>query len=131
MASLATIFRQVEREGRKWGLVPLLRDGCVKVCEMVAEMRQHSIDCPVVIVKTPRVICSLNESSPVDAFAAILRSRRTRHNADILTSWNQRLRREREAAMRDAEQRQADFRAKWERLIIRQQIRSLPTGMGG
>lgn len=131
MASLATIFRQVAREGRKWGLTPIIRDGKVKVCEMVATITQRSADSPVVVVKVPRVVCSLDGDSPLDAFAAVLRSRARRHQHDVMAMWNQRLARERADGERALADRRRDFREKFERLIIRRQVMSLPSGTGG
>lgn len=83
MASLMTIYRQVEREGGRWGLYPVMRDGKISVCEMVHEIPPRSSDVSVMPHKSPRVVASLDENSGMDAFSAILRHRISRHVHDF------------------------------------------------
>jgi hypothetical protein len=126
MASLAAIFRQVEREGARWGLVPIMRDGKVAVAEMVSEIATRPAGSVVAPSRAPRVICSLDENSPMDAFSMILRNRIQRHNHDfaklVLASRAKQARRD----MAELEDRKRDLRAQWERRIIRGRITSMP-----
>lgn len=80
MASLTTIARVVAREGAKWGLYPVIKDGKVKVCEKVAELPLR--DGPKIVEYSFRTVASLDESSGFEAFSAILMHRmsRFRHN---------------------------------------------------
>lgn len=83
MASLQTIARQIEREGRAWGLFPEIRTNRVCVCELVYEMPRARDGCPVIPFKSSRVVASLDENSGMDAFACILRFRIQRHEHDF------------------------------------------------
>lgn len=125
MASLATIFRQVAREGARWGLVPVMRNGKVAVCEMVYELPQRRNDCPVIPRKTPRVVCSLDETSGLDAFAAILAHRLRREHHDFMKLVRKRRERLAAEAQREADLRRKDLRAKLETLLIRRRIMSV------
>lgn len=126
MASLMTIFRQVEREGRRWGLVPMMRDGKVSVCELVDEM----VPCQEGgIVKTQKgmaVVASLDENSPADAFCSILLHRVQRHHRDFMKMVAIREEREREAANREMEERRRDMRAHWRAKFIRSRTLFVP-----
>ena len=82
MASLATIFKQVAREGARWGLFPLMRDGKVKVCERVAELPLRE-NAPKIVEYAPRVVASLDENSGLDALSAILLHRISRFRHDF------------------------------------------------
>lgn len=122
MASLQAIYRQVEREGKRWGLVPIMRDGKVAVAEMVWELPRRDSNHVVAPVKAPRVICSFDESSPMDAFAILLRNRASRHRHDFMKLV--RARQERLAAeqMAEIQQRRKDLRAEFEKRAIRGRI---------
>ena len=127
MASLMAIFRQVAREGARWGLVPVLRRdlGKVQVCEMVSEQTTNGgITCPV---KRPRPIMSLDESSPMDAWSMVLMHRLRREHHDfmkLVRNRQDRLKREQQA---EIAQRGADLRRKLEALARR---RVISTGIG-
>lgn len=122
MASLAAIFRQVEREGARWGLVPVMRDGCVKVCEMVAEIPQQAPGKITIPVKVPRVVCSLDENSPLDAFAAVLLHRLKREHHDFMKLVRARQERLRRQGQAELDLRRRDLRRKIETLARRRVI---------
>lgn len=126
MASLATIYKQVEREGARWGLFPVIKDGRVKICEMVFELPPHSRGSTTVPHRSPRVVCSLDEQSPLDAFAMVLRHRLQRQHHDFMRMVRARAARLRAMQMREMEDRRRDLRARIERKVIRGQIMSLP-----
>lgn len=126
MASLATIFRQVEREGPRWGLFPVMRDGKVSVCELVYELPERPRGCFVIPRKTPRVVCSLDESSGLDGFSAVLMHRLHRQHHDFMKLVNRRRDRLRAIEMRELQLRRRDLRAKIEAAAIRRRIMSLP-----
>jgi hypothetical protein len=124
VASLATIFRQVEREGARWGLVPVMRDGKVAVCELVSELHSRP-GTPVIPHKAPRVVCSLDEKSGLDAFAAVLAHRLRREHHDFMRLVRKRQDRLAAEARREMETRRRDLRAKLETLLIRRRIMSV------
>ncbi len=113
MASLAAIFRQVKREGARWGLYPIMRaaEGKVAVAEMVNELPQRPHGCMVIPEKAPRVVASLDEDSGMDAFSAILRHRLTRFQHDFVAMIMKRQRREKEEAEAELRSRREQFRA--------------------
>lgn len=122
MASLAAIKRQVDREGARWGLVGVIRDGCVKVCELVSEVSARPAGGTTIPHKVPRVVCSLDENSPLDAFAGVLLHRLKREHHDfmrLVRNRNDRLRREEQA---NADLRRKDMRVKLEALARRRVI---------
>ncbi len=122
MASLATIKRQVDREGARWGLVGVIRDGSVKVCEMVAELPRRPRGATIVVDKVPRVVCSLDESSPLDAFASVLRHRLRREHHDFMKLVRNRQMRMRRDAQRDIDLRRIDLRKKLEQIAVRRVV---------
>lgn len=84
MASLMTIFRQIEREGARWGLFPVLERDRVRVCEKVKELVTHG---PRGLTSTRdafRTVCSLNEQSGFDSFNSILAQRLKREHHDFM-----------------------------------------------
>lgn len=125
MASLATIFRQVEREGRRWGLVPVMRADSVAVCEMVDEIPTRAKGSTVIPTKTPRVVCSLSPSSGMDAFASVLMHRLRREHHDFMKLVRKRQDRLRAAEQAKADDRRKDLRASLEKLLIRRRIMSV------
>lgn len=127
--SLASIFRQVEREGRRWGLFPILRDGKVAVAEMVYELPKHQDGATVRPQKTPRVICSFDEDSAMDAFSMVLRFRAQRHHHDFMKIVMASQRKKHEAEQRIVDQRRKDLRKAIESRVIRQRLMFTPAGM--
>ena len=119
MASLSTIFRQVEREGARWGLFPVLRDGCVKVCERVAELDEQPGH-PAILTHTMRPVLSLNEHSPMDAFSGLLRHRLQRHQYDLAAMAKKRQERDRAALEADIALRKGDIARQHKRRLERQ-----------
>lgn len=128
MASLAAIFKQVEREGRRWGLVPVLRDGKVAVAEMLSEIPPVGPGRCVVPEKGPRVICSLDENSPMDAFALILSQRVKRHQHDFMRMVKARQDRIYAEQRAEADLRRKDLRAQLMARVVRG--RQIFTGIG-
>lgn len=127
MASLAAIKKQVDREGARWGLSAVIRDGCVKVCEMVAEMQpctNGGIHHPI---KVPRYVCSLDESSPLDAWSSVLMHRMKREHFDFMKLVRARRDRLRKEAQTELDLRRSDLRHKLEDLARR---RVISTGSG-
>lgn len=120
MPSLATIFRQVEREGARWGLVPIMRGNKVAVAQKVAAIPRHKPTATVTPGETYEVICSLDESSPMDAFAAILRHRLGRQHADFMKMVKKRLDRLKAIERREVEQRYEDMRRELDKRINRE-----------
>ncbi len=116
MASLAAIYKQVAREGARWGLVPVLRDGCVKVCELVAEVSPRPQGCTTIPHKEPRVICSLNEESGLDGWSSVLLHRLKREHHDFM-----KLVRNRQARLKATQQAELDLRRK----DLRQKLQNL------
>lgn len=113
MASLAAIKRQVDRDGARWGLVAVIRDGAVKVCEVVSEITRPARDGTMQIpTKSQRVVCSLDESSSLDAFAMVLAHRLRREHMDFMKMVNRRRDRLRAEALKDIEARRRDLRRK-------------------
>ncbi len=112
MASLAAIQRQVNREGKRWGLVGIIRDGAVKVCETVNEVLPRKQGCITVPEKTPRVVCSLDENSSFDAFAQVLAHRLKREHHDFMKLVNNRKARLRREAQAELDLRRSDLRRK-------------------
>lgn len=84
MASLATIFRQVEREGRPYGLFPIYKDGKVKVCERAAQLPQRK-DAPKIVEYAPAVVASLDETSALDAWSAVLMKRLSQFSGSMFS----------------------------------------------
>lgn len=99
MLSVESIRRQVEREGKRWGLVPVVRDGKVFVAEMSAV-----VDAPHRGVGSvdyePRLICSVDEDHP---FAAVLMARVQRSEWDLMDRYNRRRQAEKEASQKELE----------------------------
>lgn len=120
MPSLATIFRQVEREGARWGLVPVMRNGKVGVAQRVPSIPRHKPTSTVTLGETLEVICSLDENSPMDAFAAILRHRLGRQHADFMKMVRRRQERLKAAERRENEQRYEDLRRQLDQRINRE-----------
>lgn len=85
MNSLADIYRQVQREGLKWGLFPVMAEDRVKVCEKVKVFTRRKGHPTCVEWKTA-VVMSLRPSSPPDAFSRILAQRMTRDRKHYLDS---------------------------------------------
>lgn len=123
--SLMSIYNQVNREGARWGLVALWRDNKVAVAEKVTELPKRDSDHVVTPVVGYRVICSLDESSPMDAFAMILRHRIKRHEHDFAALV--RAQEDKKRAQRQAEidLRARDFRAAWEARLIKQRLTTI------
>lgn len=82
MASLMTISNQVAREGARWGLYPIIRDGKVKVCARVAQLPTRA-NAPKIVEYTHEVVASLDENSGLDAWSAVLLKRLTRFSGNI------------------------------------------------
>lgn len=125
MASLATIFRQVEREGRRWGLVPVIRDGQVKVCEMVAEIVARPPGCMVIPERIPRVVCSLDENSAMDAWSMVLQHRLKREHHDFMRMVRRRADRLAATARAEMDLRRKDLRSQIQSRVIQQRIMSI------
>lgn len=126
MASLATILRNIEREGPRWGLTGKIVDGKVKVCERVWEIPARARGASTIPVQVERVVCSLDEDSPLDAFTAVLRHRLQRHHHNFARMVQKRRARLQAIVMRELNQRRADFRRRMEREVIRGRIMSVP-----
>ncbi len=126
MASLAAIFRQVAREGARWGLVPVLHADCVKVCEMVWELPPRPKGTAVIPRQVPRVVCSLDETSGLDGFSSVLLHRLKREHHDFMKMVRTRQNRLRAEAQAELSLRQADLRRK---LAAMQSGRMIFTGI--
>lgn len=120
MPSLATIFRQVEREGARWGLVPVMRGNRVGIAQKVSTIARHKEGATVTPGEQLEVFCSLGEDSPMDAFAAILRHRLGRQHADFMKMVRKRLERLKAAERRENEQRYEDLRRQLDQRINRE-----------
>lgn len=130
MASLATIFRQVARQGARWGLFPILRDGRVAVAEMVSERPRHRSGQMVKPHRAPRVICSLDEDSALDAFSMILKFRAQRHHHDFMKIVVASQAKKKAAEARELDQRRKDLRKAIESRVTRGRLMFTPsTGM--
>ncbi len=126
MASLGTIFKQVEREGRRWGLFPVMKDGKVKVCENVYELPTRK-DAPKIPQLSARTVCSLDENSPLDAFNAVLVHRMKRHAQDYhrqMMDSQLRKKAEEQAAVNDQRKQFRNF-------LARSKNRVMTHGKGG
>ncbi len=131
MASLRTIFRQIEREGARFGLFPVMRDGKVSVCERVREIDiKRGSDRLTHVVEAPRVVCSLDETSPMDAWASILKRRLSRHQHDYMKMVRAHWRRQREQGERTMGDLKRDIKARVFSKIVRGRQLFLPPVRG-
>lgn len=131
MASLRTIFRQIEREGARFGLFPLMREGKVSVCERVLEHAPHGrADRLVQPARRDRVVCSFDETSPMDAWASVLARRFSRHQHDFMRMVKKRARRLHAEQQRTVEDMKRDIRARLFSRVVRQRVMSLPPVRG-
>ena len=131
MASLRTIFRQIEREGARFGLFPLMRDGKVSVCEMVHELPPGGrVDRLVQPHKAPRVVCSLDETSPMDSWASIVARCLSRHQHDYMKMVRKHWRRQSEEGQRKLDDMKRDIKARLFSKLVRGRVMSLPPVRG-
>lgn len=125
MPSLSTIYKQIEREGARWGLVPVMRGDRVGVAQLV-----HEIEGAAGSLVVPRmgmqVITSLGEDAPMDAFSAILRSRVTRHARDFAKVCAEQREARRALLQRDIDEEKADIAAHYKRRQLAPRIWSMP-----
>jgi uncharacterized small protein (DUF1192 family) len=80
MASVSAIVRQIEREGLRWGLFPLVRDGKVFVAERIPVAYCEPGHGLGYVDHKLRAICSIDEEN---TFANVLRNRIERCEADL------------------------------------------------
>ena len=90
-----------------------MRDGKVAVCEMVPVVRQLGGGLSVV-ERQPQVVCSLDETSGIEAFATVLAHRLRREHHDFMRMVHARQNRERMERMKEVRQRAQDLRRKIE-----------------
>lgn len=125
MPSLSTIFRQIEREGARWGLVPVMRGDRVGVAELIPTI-EGAAGSLVVPRMEPRVITSLGEDAPMDAFSAILRSRVRRHEKAFAAVCDEQRRARHAIMQRDIDEEKADIKAHYKRRLLAPRIWSMP-----
>lgn len=125
MPSLSTIFRQIEREGARWGLVPVMRGDRVGIAQRVPEI-EGAAGSLVVPRMGLHVITSLGEDAPMDAFSAILRSRVKRHERDFAKVCAEQRNARRALLQRDIDEEKADIKAHYKRRLSAPRIWSLP-----
>jgi hypothetical protein len=118
-------MRQVQREGPRWGLRPILRHGRAQVAEMVAE-----VDAPRgrglgIVHRAPRVIASLDADSPLDAFAMLLENRIQRGDIDFMQRIDRRQARLKAQARADVEARWREV-AETAKARLRGRVMSIP-----
>jgi hypothetical protein len=123
--SLSTIFRQIEREGARWGLVPVMRGDRVAVAQLVPEL-QGAAGSLVVPVMGHQVITSLGEDAPMDAFSAILRSRVTRHARAFAAVCAEQRKARQALLQRGLDEERADIKAHYKRRLLAPRIWSMP-----
>lgn len=125
MPSLSTIFRQIEREGARWGLVPVMRGDRVGIAQQVPEI-EGAAGSLVVPRMGLQVITSLGEDAPMDAFSAILRSRVKRHERDFAKVCAEQRRARHAILQRDIDEEKADIASHYKRRLSAPRIWSLP-----
>lgn len=122
--SVASLERQIAREGARWGLVPEYdpKDGHVRVCESVphAEAR-HGVG--EVVRRPSRRICSVNDEAP---FHEALRNRIDNGETDLARRYKLLDRLEAEAQRKREEEARAETLRIWK---SRKNIIALPTGI--
>jgi hypothetical protein len=99
-----------------------MRDGKVSVCEMVSEIPKRASNHVVAPTKAPRVICSLDENSAMDAFAMVLAHRIKRHEHDFMKLVKARQDRIRAEIQAENELRRKDLRAELMKRLIRGRV---------
>ncbi len=122
--SVASLERQIAREGKRWGLVPEYdpRDGHVRVVEVVPYAEAHAGVGEVTHQPTRR-ICSVSDEAP---FGEALRNRIDNGEVDLARRYKELDRIEAEANRRREEEARAETLAVWK---SRKRITALPTGI--
>jgi len=119
--SLARIARQVQREGARWRLSPLIRDGKVWIVEYVPEI-PPGLSRPgrlVVPILSPRVVLKLDNDAAMDAWSMVLRRRMSRQFSDFMRLVKNRSDRLRKEEQRILDQLKRDVRVRTEAKFIR------------
>lgn len=125
MPSLSTIYRQVEREGARWGLVPIMRGDRVGVAQLVPEV-EGAKGSLVVPTMGRQIVTSLGEDAPMDAFSAILRSRVTRHARAFAAICAEQRAARQALLQREIDEEKADIAAHYKRRLLSPRIWSMP-----
>jgi hypothetical protein len=122
--SVASLERQIEREGARWGLVPEYdpRDGRVRVCEVVPEAEAR-FGVGEVVRRPTRRICSVDDESP---FHEALRNRIDNGETDLARRYKELDRLEAEAHRKREEEARHETLRLWK---SRKRITALPTGI--
>jgi hypothetical protein len=122
--SAASLERQINREGKRWGLVAETdpRDGCTRVVELTHEAEAR-FGIGEVVRRPNRRICTVNDEAP---FSEALRNRIDNGETDLARRYK--LLDEREE--RDNAKRLAEAEAETLRIWkSRKRITALPTGI--
>lgn len=125
MPSLSTIYKQIEREGARWGLFPVWRGDRVGVAQKVPVL--DAMPGGVVVPRDDlQVITSLGEDSPMDAWSAILRLRVRRHERAFEKLVSEQRAAKRAAAQAVIDENKAEIKAYYTRRMLGPRIFSLP-----